>query len=138
MRSGLRVRPTRAETTAGSIAEPPPATRRTVEVKSSMEETRCLSRYPSPSAPLSIRSSAEAARMNCDRTTIATSGWRSRIASAACSPSSVCVGGMATSMRQTSGLWAPTLRSSSSPSPASPTTSKPCASSSDAIERRRR
>ena len=48
---------------------------------------------------------------------------------AARSPSSVCVGGMRTSMTATSGLCAPTLRSRSSASPAWPATSKPESSS---------
>ena len=52
-------------------------------------------------------------------------GSSARICCAARSPSSVLVGGIRTSTIATSGLWARTLRSSSSASPAWPTTSMP-------------
>ena len=52
-------------------------------------------------------------------------GCSARIRCAARRPSSVWVGGMRTSTTATSGWCAPTLRSSSSASPAWPTTSKP-------------
>ena len=63
--------------------------------------------------------------MYCESTSTPVPGISSRIARAARRPSSVWVGGMRMSMIATSGLCALALRSSSSPSPACPTTSKP-------------
>ena len=61
-----------------------------------------------------------------------------RIVAAARRPSSVCVGGIRMSTIATSGLWARTLRSRSSASPAWATTSMPASSSSRATPSRSR
>src|SRR4029453_14288902 len=80
--------------------------------------TPSFSRYPTPPAESPTRSSAYPSSTYWDSTSTDVSGWLERISSAARRPSSVLVGGMRMSTTATSGLWAPTLRRSSSASPA--------------------
>jgi hypothetical protein len=71
--SGTRDRrPTSTATTAGSMTEPPFAIRLIASARSSMSETRSLSRYPTPPAPSASRRSANDGSTCCDSTRMPT------------------------------------------------------------------
>src|SRR4051794_13683741 len=124
------------ETIVESSAEPPPATRRIASAKSSRSATRSLSMYPMPSVPRSSSFIASSTSTCWESTITPTPGCSSRIFSAACRPSSVCVGGIRRSTIATSGPCSPTDSTSASPSSACATTSNPASVSSSATPSR--
>jgi hypothetical protein len=90
-------------TTSGSRAVPPAPTRSSAALNSDTSDTRSLSRYPTPAALASSSRDAYRVSMYCENTSTPVSGYCDRIVSAARSPSSVCVGGIRTSVTATSG-----------------------------------
>jgi hypothetical protein len=117
-------------TTSGSRAVPPDPTRSSASLNSATSDTRSLSRYPIPVAPDSSSRDAYLVSMYCENTRTPIPGYRSRIVSAARRPSSVCDGGIRTSVTATSGRCSATAATSASPSPTAAAISWPLSVSS--------